>query len=69
MSTEKSKTTETAMTADPLLAAVLEYVKNEGIRLYKMRMEDDVDYDSVMIKIDAFEIVESHVKKQLKNGS
>lgn len=51
-----------------LLAAVLEYVKHEGEKLYKTRMHDDVDYDSVMLKVDAFEIVEKHVKGQLKNG-
>jgi hypothetical protein len=54
--------------ANRLLAAVLEYVKNEGIGIYDTRMDDDVDYDSVMSKVDAFKIVENHVKKQLKNG-
>lgn len=68
MSTENVSKEQKGNDANRLLAAVLEYVKNEGVRLYNTRMNDDVDYDSVMLKVDAFEIVENHVKKQLKNG-
>ena len=68
MENNTSTNHENSNDANRLLAVVLEYVKNEGVRLYNTRMNDDVDYDSVMLKVDAFEIVENHVKKQLKNG-
>ena len=68
MENNTSTNHENSNDANRLLAVVLEYVKNEGVRLYNRRMNDDVDYDSVMLKVDAFEIVENHVKKQLKNG-
>ena len=68
MEHETSTNHENGNDANRLLAAVLEYVKNEGTRIYNTRMDDDVDYDSVMLKVDAFDIVENHIKKQLKNG-
>jgi hypothetical protein len=67
MENNTSTNHENGNDANRLLAVVLEYVKNEGIRLYNTRMDDDTDYDSVMLKVDAFEIVENYVKKQLKN--
>ncbi len=60
---------EPANNDNKVLAAVLSYVTNEGNRLYKTRMKDDVDYDSVMDKVVAFDTVEKYVRRQLQNCS
>jgi hypothetical protein len=66
---EAKSTQETANNYNEVLAAVLSYVTTEGNRLYKTRMKDNVDYNSVMDKVVAFDTVEKHVRSLLKNCS
>jgi hypothetical protein len=48
-----------------LLAAALDYLKTEREKIYESRMYDDVDYDEAIYKVDAFKVVEKHIRKSL----
>jgi hypothetical protein len=65
---EKMKN-ETDNGAKPVLEAFLDYLKTEREKIYESRMDDDVDYDTAIYKVDAFKVVEKHIKKRLKNGT